>query len=63
MFDDELPRNLPERTGRHYCIQCLAEVPADAYFRNDHLCDPCAFAGESFPLESTPDAPAGTPSK
>ncbi|MEO8035818.1 MAG: hypothetical protein ABI837_15385, partial [Acidobacteriota bacterium] len=63
MLDDEIQRNLPERTGRHYCISCLAEVPADAFFRNDHLCDSCAYAAESYPLESTPDAPPGTASK
>ncbi len=42
MHDEPTPRHLPERTGRHLCIQCLAEVPADEYFRNDCLCDLCA---------------------
>ncbi len=41
MHDEPTPRNLPERTGRHYCIQCLREVPADEYLRNDMLCDVC----------------------
>jgi hypothetical protein len=40
--DEPTPRNLPERTGKHYCVRCLAEVPADEYFRNDFLCDKCA---------------------
>ena len=42
MLDDRTPRNLPERTGRHVCIQCMAEVETDDYLRNDHLCDGCA---------------------
>ncbi|HEX7420609.1 MAG TPA: hypothetical protein VF505_12030 [Thermoanaerobaculia bacterium] len=41
MHDEPTPRNLPERTGRHFCIQCLREVPADEYLRNDMLCDEC----------------------
>ncbi len=48
-----MPRNLPERTGRHYCVKCLAEVPVDEYFRNDCLCDACA-QQEDYPLQSTP---------
>lgn len=42
MQDERTPRNLPERTGKHYCVQCLREVPADEYQRNDMLCDECA---------------------
>ncbi|HSP17468.1 MAG TPA: hypothetical protein VLV78_22175 [Thermoanaerobaculia bacterium] len=42
MLDEPPPRNLPERTGKHYCIRCLAEVPADEYFRNDQVCEKCA---------------------
>ena len=53
---DEIPRELPERTGRHLCVLCLAETPAEAFFANDHLCDACA-AREEYPLASTP-APA-----
>ncbi|HEY4640663.1 MAG TPA: hypothetical protein VII75_04915 [Thermoanaerobaculia bacterium] len=45
MHDDPL-RSLPERTGKHRCIRCLAEVPADEYMRNDHLCDACAADGD-----------------
>ena len=39
---DETPRNLRERTGKHKCIRCLAEVPDDVYFANDQVCDECA---------------------
>lgn len=42
MIQEEVPRNLPERTGRHLCINCLAETPPEEYFRNDHICDACA---------------------
>jgi hypothetical protein len=52
--EDPTPRNLQERTGRHVCIRCLREVPADEYFRNDYLCDQCAESDE-YPLASTPD--------
>ena len=40
--DEPTPRQLPERTGKHFCVKCRAEVPADEYFRNDFMCDPCA---------------------
>lgn|GEM_PF-1531898 len=65
-MDEELPRQRTERTGRHYCVKCLAEVPADEYLRNDHICDDCA-AGDEYPLKSTPGpesesaGPAPTP--
>ena len=42
MHDEPTPRNLPERTGKHYCVHCLAEVAVEEYLRNDHLCDACA---------------------
>ena len=52
---DELQRRrMPERTGKHICVMCLAEVPAEAYFANDHVCDACA-AKEEYPLQSTPE--------
>jgi predicted RNA polymerase sigma factor len=54
---EEIPRRLPERTGSHRCVACLAETPGDAYFANDHLCDACA-AREEYPLASTPKEPA-----
>jgi hypothetical protein len=57
--DDDLVRKRTERTGKHYCIKCLAEVPAEENFRNDHICDDCA-AGDEYPLKSTPD-PAAEP--
>ena len=42
MQDDRPRLPLKERTGKHICIECLNEVPADDYFRNDHVCDGCA---------------------
>ena len=42
MIQDEVPKNLPERTGRHLCINCLAQTAEEEYFRNDHVCDACA---------------------
>jgi hypothetical protein len=47
---DELQRKkMPERTGKHYCVTCLAEVPSEAYFANDHVCDACAAKEQSAP--------------
>ncbi len=54
MLDEPPPRELPERTGRHFCIRCLAEIPAEEFFRNDYLCDRCAESDE-YPLQSTPE--------
>ena len=42
MHDEPPPRKLKERTGKHYCISCLAEIPAEEFFGNDHICDTCA---------------------
>ena len=42
MHDEPTPRNLPERTGKHYCVKCLTEISTEEYFRNDCLCDVCA---------------------
>jgi hypothetical protein len=42
VHDDEVPRLLRERTGKHYCIRCLKETPAEEWFDNDHVCDDCA---------------------
>jgi len=42
MHDEPPPRKLNERTGKHYCITCLAETPEEEYFANDHVCDRCA---------------------
>ena len=55
MHDEPTPRQLDERTGRHRCVRCLAEVPAEEYLRNDHICDACA-EDDEYPLKSTPDA-------
>ena len=54
MHDDPPPRELNERTGKHYCIKCLAVVTAEEYFRNDQICDACA-ENEEYPLASTPE--------
>jgi hypothetical protein len=40
--DEETPRQLQERTGRHRCINCLADISDEEYFRNDFFCDTCA---------------------
>jgi ribosomal protein L40E len=53
MFEDDAPKQLAERTGKHFCIRCLAEVPAEDYLRTDHVCDDCA-AENPYPLQSTP---------
>jgi hypothetical protein len=54
-MDDEQPRrHLRERSGKHLCIRCMKEVPAEEYFANDFFCDDCAAQDESFPLGSTP---------
>ena len=57
MNGEEIPRAMPERTGKHYCISCLAETPAEVYFRNDHICEACNNSREEFPLASTPGEP------
>ncbi|MBK5260566.1 MAG: hypothetical protein JJE51_13320 [Thermoanaerobaculia bacterium] len=57
MHDEPVPRNLRERTGRHLCIQCLADVTAEEYLRNDHICDACGQVQDDYPLATTPDAP------
>ena len=57
MHEDPLPRQPSERTGRHYCLKCLAEVPTEAYFHNEQVCDACA-AKDEYPLESTPEVTA-----
>ena len=53
MHDEPPPRKLNERTGKHYCVKCLAAVPPEEYLRNDHICDACA-AEDEYPLASTP---------
>jgi hypothetical protein len=54
MHDDPPPRELPERTGKHYCVRCLAFVSPEDYQRNDHVCNDCA-TGDEYPLASTPE--------
>jgi hypothetical protein len=54
MIDDTPRRTMNERTGKHVCVRCLAEVEGEEYFRNDHLCDKCAAEGD-YPLASTPE--------
>ena len=45
MEADSVPKQLREKTEKHYCVKCLREVERDEYFENDFLCDSCA-AGE-----------------
>lgn len=56
MHDDPPPRALPERTGKHLCVRCLAAIPADEYFRNDCICDACA-ASPEYPAPAAPPIP------
>ena len=59
MKEDRHYRPLPkERTGKHYCIECLKEVPAEDYFRNDHVCNEC---GEKKEQQQADDADRGHP--
>ena len=53
---EETPRHLPVRSGKHRCIRCLAEVPAEEYFANDQVCDEC---GERFEKELNPKDEGG----
>lgn len=56
MFQERVERHLKERTGKHYCVACLHETPAEQYFANDHVCDACAALDQAYPLAATPDA-------
>jgi hypothetical protein len=58
-MDEDPPRQLKEKTQKHYCVKCLAEIPAEEYFRNDFLCDRCAETQEEYPLQSTPSRDEG----
>jgi hypothetical protein len=42
MEPDSVPRQLREKTEKHYCVKCLREVERDEYLENDFLCDACA---------------------
>ena len=53
-IDDATPRQLKERTEKHFCVKCLLEIPLDEFLRNDFFCDKCAQI-EEFPLQSTPE--------
>jgi hypothetical protein len=55
MHDEPLPCKLDERTGRHLCVRCLAEVSSEDFLRNDYVCNACAQQDE-YPLASTPEA-------
>jgi|GEM_PF-1597778 len=65
MNDEQIPKELLERTGHHRCILCLAEVELRTYLANDHVCDACAAKGSEYPLASTPhgEPPAGSEEK
>ncbi|MDQ3280383.1 MAG: hypothetical protein M3Q69_03120 [Acidobacteriota bacterium] len=62
MHEDPPPRVLTERTGKHLCVSCLALVPAEEYFRNDHICDACA-AKDPYAPGSMPEPKAPAPKK
>ncbi|MEO6325668.1 MAG: hypothetical protein ABIQ65_13685 [Thermoanaerobaculia bacterium] len=55
-MDDEIARRLPERTGRHRCASCLAEVAIEEYFDGDFFCAACAQRAGEYPLATTPHA-------
>ena len=61
-MSDELPRQLPERTGKHRCAKCLRETADEEYFGFDHYCRQCAENDRAFPLASTPEPEADQPS-
>ena len=46
MDPEALPRQLKEKTEKHYCVKCLREVEREEYLANDFLCDQCAAAPE-----------------
>jgi uncharacterized protein CbrC (UPF0167 family) len=54
MNEEDPPRQLSERTGRHLCILCLADISAQEYFEGDFVCRKCAEKMETYPLASTP---------
>jgi hypothetical protein len=56
MDDEPIPRRMTERTGKHVCVRCLAEIDLETLQRNDFLCDRCAADGD-YPLASTPAVP------
>jgi hypothetical protein len=56
MHEDPPPRPMPERTGKHVCTRCLTVIPANEYFRNDHICDRCASSDE-YSVVPEPKAP------
>lgn len=35
-----------------YCVKCLAPTDLSVFLRNDHYCDPCNEADETYPLAS-----------
>ena len=51
MEPDAVPKQLKEKSEKHYCVRCLREVEKDEYFANDFLCDDCA-AAEGKSVES-----------
>jgi len=60
MYDEPPPRKLKEQTGKHYCVCCLSETPAEEYFRNDHLCDKCASEQNDERGTTNDERPPGT---
>lgn len=54
MNEESVPRLRPGRTGKHVCVQCLSETPAEDYFEYDFHCRKCAARTGEYPLASTP---------
>ena len=46
MEAESIPKQLKEKSEKHYCVRCLKETPRDEYLENDFLCDACADAEE-----------------
>ena len=58
-FDEDVPvtpRFLRERTGKHYCTLCLAEISWEEFDDNDSLCDGCTEVDEHPSITYAPSA-------
>ena len=41
MEPESVPKQLKEKSEKHYCVRCLKETARDEYLENDFLCDSC----------------------
>lgn len=46
---------LTEKTGKHKCTGCLADVAREEYFANETLCSACDARKEEYPCASGDD--------